>query len=148
MTTCLSEFALCLKVQVHIEDDPERIFKTTEVSNTHFIVTETYMECHAHHLYHCCTSLITVSIINRTSHILIFVELQASQARVASIYEEELELQHPLFDIHGYDEKKVSTFSKFMHVNDGVEPWWCFSLRSFFVCFSILFLEPQWALSQ
>lgn len=32
MTTCLSEFALCLKVQVHIEDDPERIFKTTEVS--------------------------------------------------------------------------------------------------------------------
>ena len=114
MTSCLSEFALCLKVQVHIEDDPERIFKTTEVSNTHFIVTETYMECHAHHLYHCCTSLITVSIINRTSHILIFVELQASQARVASMYEEELELQHPLFDIHGYDEKKVSTFSKCM----------------------------------
>ena len=64
------------------------------------------------HLYHCCTSLITVSIINRTLCILIFVELQASQARVASIYEEELELQHPLFDVHGYDEKKVSTFSK------------------------------------
>ncbi|XP_074623226.1 coiled-coil domain-containing protein 148-like [Acropora palmata] len=59
----LFEFALCLKVQVHIEDDPERIFKTTE----------------------------------------------ASQARVASIYEEELELQHPLFDIHGYDEKKITS---------------------------------------
>lgn len=51
------------QVQVHIEDDPERIFKTTE----------------------------------------------ASQARVASIYEEELELQHPLFDIHGYDEKKITS---------------------------------------
>lgn len=51
------------QVQVHIEDDPERIFKTTE----------------------------------------------ASQARVASMYEEELELQHPLFDIHGYDEKKITS---------------------------------------
>lgn len=51
------------QVQVHIEDDPERIFKTTE----------------------------------------------ASQARVASIYEEELELQRPLFDIHGYDEKKITS---------------------------------------
>lgn len=51
------------QVQVHIEDDPERIFKTTE----------------------------------------------ASQARVTSIYEEELELQRPLFDIHGYDEKKITS---------------------------------------
>ena len=67
MTTCLSEFALCLQVQVHIEDDPERIFKTTEVSNTHFIQTETYTwNAMLHHLYHCCTSLITVRIINRT----------------------------------------------------------------------------------
>lgn len=32
---------------------------------------------------------------------------QASQARVASMYEEELELQHPLYAVHGYDEKQV-----------------------------------------
>lgn len=51
------------QVQVHVEDDPERIYKTTE----------------------------------------------ASQARVASIYDEELELQHPLFDVHGYDEKKITS---------------------------------------
>lgn len=50
------------QVQVHVEDDPERIFKTTE----------------------------------------------ATQARMASMYEEELELQHPLFPVHGYDEKKMA----------------------------------------
>lgn len=33
---------------------------------------------------------------------------QASQARVASMYEEELDLQHPLYAVHGYDEKQVS----------------------------------------
>ena len=38
---------------------------------------------------------------------------QASQARVASMYEEELDLQHPLFSVHGYDEKKVSIESNF-----------------------------------
>lgn len=32
---------------------------------------------------------------------------QASQARVASMYEEELDLQHPLYAVHGYDEKQV-----------------------------------------
>lgn len=32
---------------------------------------------------------------------------QASQARMASMYEEELDLQQPLFAVHGYDEKKV-----------------------------------------
>lgn len=51
------------QVQVHVEDDPERIYKNTE----------------------------------------------ASQARMASMYEEELELQHPLFDVHGYDERKISS---------------------------------------
>lgn len=50
------------QVQVHVEDDPARIFKATE----------------------------------------------ASQARVASMYEEELDLQHPLFSVHGYDEKKMA----------------------------------------
>jgi len=51
------------QVQVHVEDDPGRIFKTTE----------------------------------------------ASKARVASMYDEELELQHPLFAVHGYDDKKMAS---------------------------------------
>lgn len=50
------------QVQVHVEDDPNRVFKPTE----------------------------------------------ASQARVASMYEEELDLQHPLYAVHGYDEKQVA----------------------------------------
>ncbi|KAJ7391763.1 hypothetical protein OS493_016050 [Desmophyllum pertusum] len=50
------------QVQVHVEDDPERVFKPTE----------------------------------------------ASQARVASMYEEELDLQHPLYAVYGYDEKQVA----------------------------------------
>lgn len=50
------------QVQVHVEDDPERLYKQTE----------------------------------------------ASQARMASMYEEELDLQQPLFTVHGFDEKKVA----------------------------------------
>jgi len=42
---------------------------------------------------------------------------QASKARVASMYDEELELQHPLFAVHGYDDKKVSVLRANYNLN-------------------------------
>ncbi|KAK3740895.1 hypothetical protein QZH41_013404 [Actinostola sp. cb2023] len=51
------------QVEVHVDVDPERVFRAT----------------------------------------------QATQARFASIYDEELELQKPLFTVHGYEDRKVSS---------------------------------------
>ncbi|XP_031548675.1 coiled-coil domain-containing protein 148-like [Actinia tenebrosa] len=34
---------------------------------------------------------------------------QATQARQASVYDDELELQHPLFNVYGYEDRKVSS---------------------------------------
>ncbi|KXJ15267.1 coiled-coil domain-containing protein 148 [Exaiptasia diaphana] len=51
------------QVEVHVDIDPERVFKPT----------------------------------------------QATQARFASAYDEELELQQPLFTVHGYKDKKVAS---------------------------------------
>lgn len=44
--------------------------------------------------------------------------LKASQARVASMYDEELDLQQPLFAVHGYDEKQVKCAHMYIACNN------------------------------